>query len=64
MKNFTLYERPEYLFFEHNELGEDVCVKYWVRGKEIYDYEGCYTPPKECDEYMKAHGYYYAGEEW
>jgi hypothetical protein len=62
MENFTLYKGEDYMFFEHNLRGEDVCVKFLVKGKEIYDYEGCCTPPKEAEEYMKAHGYYYTGE--
>ena len=62
MENFEVTVRDDYVFFEHNEYGEDVCVKFLVQGKEIYDYEGCHTPPKEAEEYMKAHGYYYTGE--
>jgi len=59
MKNFTLYKGEGYMFFEHNEYGEDLCVKFLVRGKEIYDYEGCHTPPKECEDYMLDNGYKY-----
>lgn len=48
-ENFEIKYREDlgYIFFEHNEYGENVSGRIDLDGKKAYDYEGCYNIPGE-----------------
>lgn len=61
MEDYEVTIREDYVFFEHNEYGEDRCVKFLVEGNVIVDYEGCHIPPKGTREHMHSLGYLMEG---
>ena len=58
-KNFTIYQwdDPDYMLFEHNELGDECGGGLWFSGKELIDYDGVWMLPKEVYKLLIANGY-------
>jgi len=43
--------------FEHKHLGDEVGGGLWFEGKELIDYDGVYSLPKEVAAKLKELGY-------
>jgi hypothetical protein len=59
MTNFTLYntEEPHILYFEHNIYGDDVAGRLWFEDKNLIDYDGVFTLPREIIQMLLDKGY-------
>jgi hypothetical protein len=59
MNNFTLYdtEEPHILYFEHNIYGDDVAGRLWFEDKNLIDYDGVFTLPREVIQMLLDKGY-------
>ena len=57
-KNFTIYQwdDPNYMFFEHNELGDECGGGLWFDRGILTDYDGVWMLPKEVAMALKDIG--------
>jgi len=58
-KNYNLWFEPnnDYVYFEHDEIGDNHAGGMWFNNKTLVDYDGVFELPKEIIKYMEKEGY-------
>jgi len=56
-KNFEIEIDGNKGYFEHVHFGDEVGGGLWFEGKELVDYDGVYSLPKEVADKLKKLGY-------
>jgi len=56
-KHFYIEIKGSKGYFEHLELGDACGGGLWFKGKELVDYDGVYSLPKEVAEKLRELGY-------
>jgi hypothetical protein len=54
---YVVYKADNYLYFEHEELGEDDSCCVWLDGKKVTDYDSCFVLPDEVGAWLSRWGY-------
>jgi len=58
---YAVYKSDKYLYFEHEELGEDDSCRVWLDGKKITDcassLPACFVLPNEVGAWLSRWGY-------
>jgi hypothetical protein len=58
-KTFTIWIELDgsYVYFEHNEVGDDYAGGMWFKNKELIDYDGVFELHSELIELMEKEGF-------
>ena len=54
---YTAYFSEDRIYFEHNKLGEDDAICFYLDQGQIYDYDMSYGIPRQVGEWLHANGY-------